>query len=350
MKNIIVTGANGQVGIELCLFLNLYEDLNVIGICRSELSAIVLKKFGIKYRVGDISVLENAKTLLSDADVIVDLVIADGSINETNNISKNQIYNAISSSKNNAKYVYMSSQMVFGMNNEYKKLKYHIIPKTIYAVKKRFAEKMVINFGKKFKRNTYIIRLGQVHGILQSVSINMIKVFTNENLIFKVPKTNSYTIFCYSISEAIYNIAIDKEKPGIYTGVSFPEWSWRELFQYFSKEELKIIEEKIYKKNIFENVFENILGYAKNYLINHKEIIQANYLKYFPNLEIKLKFYNTTTMAQNQINQFNNKFYNKFDFFIGILPGKRLKSLTDSRIVMKQKNTILLDKINKLFN
>ena len=346
MKNIIVTGANGQVGIELCLFLNLYEDLNVIGICRSELSAIVLKKFGIKYRVGDISVLENAKTLLSDADVIVDLVIADGSINETNKISKNQIYNSIASSKTNAKYVYMSSQMVFGMNNENKKLKYHIIPKTIYAVKKRFAEKMVLNFGKKFIRNTYIIRLGQVHGILQSVSISMNKVFTNEDFIFKVPKTNSYTIFCYSISEAIYNIANDKEKPGIYTGVSFPEWSWKEIFQYFSKEELRIVEEKIYKKNTFKY----ILNFIKIFLNNHKELIQANYLKYFPKLEKRLKFNNSASIAKNQINQYNNRFYNKFDFFIGILPGKRLTSLTDSRITMKPKNTILLGKINKLFN
>ena len=103
------------------MFLNLYKDLKVIGICRSELSAVVLKKFNIEYRVGDINILENAKNLFSEADVIVDLVIADGSIKQTNSISKNQIYNGISSLKNEGKYVYMSSQMVFGMNNKFKK-------------------------------------------------------------------------------------------------------------------------------------------------------------------------------------------------------------------------------------
>ena len=337
MKNIIVTGANGQVGIELCLFLNLYDDLNVIGICRSELSAIVLKKFGIKYRVGDISVLENAKTLLSDADVIVDLVIADGSINETNRISKNQIYNSIASSKTNSKYVYMSSQMVFGMNNEYKKLKYHIIPKTIYAVKKRFAEKMVLNFGKKFKRNTYIIRLGQVHGILQSVSISMKKVFKNENFIFKVPKTNSYTIFCYSISEAIYNIANDKEKPGIYTGVSFPEWSWRELFNYYSNNSIKIIEYDEHKRKKIDF----LKSFLNKFIKNNIELIRANILLYLPKYENKIKFKNSINNAKSQINNLDNIISNDFDYFIGELPGKRLNSLSDSRLSIKKYNDII---------
>ena len=39
-----------------------------------------------------------------------------------------------------------------------------------------------------------------------------------------------------------------------------------------------------------------------------------------------------------QISQINNEIYNKFEFFEGSLPGNRIKSLSDTRFLMKQKN------------
>ena len=168
----------------------------------------------------------------------------------------------------------------------------------------------------------------------------MKEVFSNEKMIFKVPKDNSYTIFCYSIAEAIYNIAYDKEKPGIYTGVSFPEWSWSELFQYYSNNKVKIIIEENHSFNFYQNIYKIIS--------NNKELIQANFLKYFPNFEKKLKFKNTLAIAKMQISQINNEIYNKFEFFEGSLPGNRIKSLSDTRFLMKQKNLQIMDQINKL--
>ena len=49
-----------------------------------------------------------------------------------------------------------------------------------------------------------------------------------------------------------------------------------------------------------------------------------------------------------QISQINNEIYNKFEFFEGSLPGNRIKSLSDTRFLMKQKNLQIMDQINKL--
>ena len=69
---IAIIGANGQVGTELCLYLDLMGICEPIAIARSEYGTILLWRLGIQCRHGDLSRTEGAERLIADCDAILE--------------------------------------------------------------------------------------------------------------------------------------------------------------------------------------------------------------------------------------------------------------------------------------
>jgi len=351
MKNVAILGANGQVGIEVCLFLKEMTDFNIIPICRSVTSTFLLNKFNFEIRYGDVSKPEDAEKLLTDCDHIVDFTLISGLCSEVKDTSKKIITNSIKYSNNKGCYIYTSSVMAFGMPNQNNHFKSHILSNTVYGYSKRFAESLVKKTCKKYKKDSYILRLGEVHGVIQRASQQLIQELKDEQTI--IPNNDSDIVFTFSIAEAIKNIIHGKEQSGLYTLVSTPEWTWEEVHEYYCKKigitpTIKIItfSEKPFLKSIKTKFIE--------LLNSNAQCISSYLISFFSTVErlIAAKYY--SKKAANDINKKDNYYYFPFKdkHYIGKISGKRLRLISDTKHCMNDlmnKIEILLQR-NQLIN
>lgn len=338
MITIGIIGANGQVGIETCLYLSQIENIQVIPICRTEFGSAFLDLCRIKCRIGNISDPQIAKSLLKDCDLIADFTYIKGLPSEIKSISENIILNTIKFSPPDAKFVYASSIMAYGMGKNNPDFKDYLFARSVYGAMKRYSEKLALQAGKKLKKEVYILRIGQVHGELQSVSRKYLKEIRDEVAI--IPDAPSYTVFPYTIAEALVNIAKGKEKPGLYTLVSKPEWSWKEVHEYYCnnagiKPNVTLIENT--QPSFFINLKHTLGKLIFKIATYYNEAIASYLLIHFPKLEQRLMALYYIQKAKSQIKEGKrSNTYNPFsNIHSGKILGKRLVSLSDSRISMQ---------------
>lgn len=334
MINIGIIGANGQVGSEVSLLLSKMENVRVIPICRTEFGAAFLKRYGIECRIGSISKEEEAKSLLKDCALIADFTYLKGLPSEIKSKSKTIITNAIINSPPNCKFVFASSMMAFGMGKHNVEFKNYLFARSVYGAMKRYSEKISCRLGEKFKKEVYILRIGQVHGELQSVTRKMLHEIKDETTF--IPDSSSYTVFAYTIAEALVSIAMGKEKPGLYTLVSKPEWSWEEVHKHYCKKlgiNPEIILTKTNKLTFLDNLARNIKKSFSKFGSYYAEVIASYFLIHFPKLEQRLMALYYIQKAKAQIYESKNAhIYSPYgDIHTGRILGKRLVSLSDSR-------------------
>ena len=137
MITIGIIGSNGQVGTETCLYLSLMDNVEVIPISRTEFGAAFLNSCGIKCRIGNISNPEEAKLLLKDCDLIADFTYLKGLPSEIKESTKRIITNAIKYSSPDAKFVYVSSMMAYGMGKDNVAFKNYLFARSVYGAMKR---------------------------------------------------------------------------------------------------------------------------------------------------------------------------------------------------------------------
>ena len=92
-KQVVILAANGQIGIELCMYLQDFENISLTVIVRTEHSAVLLKKLNVKYISGDISKSRDIQQAIANADLVFDLAAPGrGFINEIKNIKLKKYY------------------------------------------------------------------------------------------------------------------------------------------------------------------------------------------------------------------------------------------------------------------
>ncbi|MEK7256108.1 MAG: NAD-dependent epimerase/dehydratase family protein, partial [Bacteroidota bacterium] len=336
MKTIGIIGATGQVGTEVCLFLSTYQNVRPVAIARSSVSAAVLRRLGIECRVGALGDEAQCRELLHDCDLVVDFSAPVGDVKSINRHYESHISKALQYSPAHAKYVFISSINAFGMSEQFNRAKHYLLPHSIYAATKRFGEQKAINLGRKLGKESYVFRLGHVHGLLQRVSWETAHLVAGNYRRFEYPATPSYTIFCFSIAEALVNILEGKEKPGKYVLISEPAWSWKEVLEYYAGgKSLNVILTQPEKTNPVRSLLSGLKKGISSLLIKYKDTLRANVLPYFPDLEKKQKASHYTRRAQQQIAEMQQQFtFQPEGIHEGIFPEKRLKSLSDSRFSM----------------
>ena len=238
--------------------------------------------------------------------------------------------------------------MAYGMGKDNVAFKNYLFARSVYGAMKRYSEKLATCLGKKFNKKTYILRIGQVHGELQSVSKNYLNELKDETTI--VPDSLSYTVFPFTIAEALVNIAHGKEKEGLYTLVSKPEWSWKEVHEYYCNKtgiapEILIVPPSFNSSlNYLKQLLSNFISKIANY---YAEVIASYILIHFPRIEKRFMAIYYIKKAKSQIQEGkSNKFYTLLkDIHYGEILGKRLQSISDSRESINKLNTKIKDLI-----
>ena len=138
-------------------------------------------------------------------------------------------------SKNNCKFIFLSSSAVYGNRNKKIKITENDFtdPQTIYGINKLSTEKFLINFSKYKKLNWLILRLFATYGSGHKLNnyqgiINVIlnQVLKNNNtVVLKGSKNRTRSlIHVFDASEIIIKLALSNKKNQIYN-VASPEMS-----------------------------------------------------------------------------------------------------------------------------
>ena len=351
MKTIGIIGASGQVGTEVCLFLKTYTDVRVIAIVRTPVSGALLKRLGVECRMGTLGNEQECQELLADCDLVVDFSVVIGEVSKTKRHYFNNVAKALQYSQPGAKYVFISTINAFGMSEQFNRAKKYFIPHSIYAVTKRYGEQIAAKYGRKYGKEVYSFRLGHVHGLLQRVSHETQELVNGRYRIFEYPDTPSYTIFCFTIAEGLVNILEGKEKPGVYTLVSEPAWSWKEVLEYYLEDgrdiDVRLVSLK--KDGFLKKIPSTIKRSIFSFLTKYKDTMRANILHRIPDTERKYKAKLYVQRVHTQVGDFNDQFiYRPEGVHEGVFPGKRLQHCSDSRAVMQEKTKAVQEMLQAL--
>jgi hypothetical protein len=83
------------------------------------------------------------------------------------------------------------------------------------------------------RRSAFALRLGEVHGDLQPVTRFYVKsVRSGTVTIARGLHSPSNIVTCFTIANALRNIADGQETPGLYTVVERPEWTWEQFYRW----------------------------------------------------------------------------------------------------------------------
>ncbi len=187
-----------------------------------------------------------------------------------------------------------------------------------------------------------MLRLGQVHGELQEVSRSIMSSLKSGTAY--IPPGPSWTVFVFSIAEALVNILNGKERPGFYTVVSVPSWSWRDIHEYYCRQKgvkADIVSENTLRRTKWYMIFPSaaqrkLISSLLKLLIRYREIIAGYLLFAMPRIEGRIISLYSLFTAKTQITKIKSQgYYRPYDhLFKGKVPGRRLGSLSDSRITM----------------
>lgn len=340
MPTIGIIGASGQVGTEVCLYLRTYTDVRPIAVVRSPVSAALLRRLGIEVRIGEMASKEEASRLLADCDLVADFSVPTAEVARIKEHYRNNLTQMMAGAPKTAGYVFISTINAFGMSPRFNRAKHHWWPHSVYALTKRYGESLALRLGKATQRNVWVFRLGHVHGLLQRVSQETAELVRQPYSRFIYPDTPSYTVFCHSIAEGLKHAADRREAPGVYTVISNPAWSWREVLHYYAPSdrlpqvELVPATQPGFVRRLGSSVRGSFMKLAQDY----RDTLRANVLQCFPAFEQRLQADYYIRKAHAELARFDEQLvWRAAGIHEGVLPGRRLASISDSRITMAPK-------------
>jgi dTDP-4-dehydrorhamnose reductase len=339
VNTIGIIGASGQVGTEVCLFLKTYPEVRPVAIVRSEISGALLGRLGVEVRHANLADERQAKEMLGDCDLVADFSVPHEASYITAHYERN-ITRALECTKAGARYVFISSINAFGMSGRFNRAKKYFLPHTLYAHTKRYGERLTFRLGKRVGKETFVFRLGHVHGLLQQVSEETRVLVRRPYRRFAYPDTPSYTVFCHTIAEGLVHTAQGSERPGIYTVVSHPAWTWREVLNYYVEPGKRIEVDLVpsARAGMASRAASALGSSVRGFLNDYRETIRTNILRLMPALENRAAARLYTQRAIGQIQEFQNlSIYRPEGVHEGVFPGPRLARISDSRVSMAEK-------------
>lgn len=340
MTTIGVIGASGQVGTEVCLYLKTYPKVRPVAVVRTSISGALLRRLGIEVRVGAFGTESESRELLRDCDLVVDFSAPAGEVNDIRTHYERYVRQAIACAPEGARYVFVSTINAFGMSPRFNRAKHYFLPHTIYAYTKRFAERLACRLGRQHRRAVYIFRLGHVHGALQRVSQETTELVRKNYRRFEYPDTPSYTIFCHSIAEGLINVAQGREAAGVYTLISEPAWTWREVLEHYADPQrlLKVELVPVRPAGLGRRLQASVRSWVGGLAHSYKDTLRANILHRFPAFERRCQAWFYAKKARCEVQAYGDQLiYRPTGIHEGVIPGRRLPGLSDSRVTLKVK-------------
>lgn len=327
---ILILGANGQVGREVCLFLHCL-GADVIPVSRSLLGGVFLERCGLTCRVGSVARPDDAVALLRDADMVADFSAPRGGLQgEVRPSVSANIENCLQYAPARIPFVYISTVSAFGMRHGEAPLRKYLLPHSRYAADKRHYERVALDGG--HDRPVFVLRLGQVHGELQAVSMEFRREVRDQVHLPFPPETLSYTVFAYSIAETLLHIGRGMEQPGRYSLVSVPQWSWREVYEYWSRREGIDATITGGPTMVQSPLVAPVRRWVAQRVVAHRDLLTSYGLGRSPRLQERAQAAYLRRRATNELAAGGPPVTRSF--WPGEVPGNRLVSLSDSRTSM----------------
>ncbi len=232
---IAIFAASSQVGSSIAFYLKHFTSHEPVCFIRSKYSAIFFEMAGITTISADINNGAVLKEHLKDVDGVLDFSFPSGQIFEIPALIEKNFEGIISNMPAGVPFFHMSSIMAYGMPSEEKNLRAYSLPRASYGYIKRNAEQKALAVGAKHGVPIFNYRLGQVHGFLQSVSESFREKLYAEPIAYLDgnPSDLTNTIFIPNLADAIINSVRGEMKPGLYTLVASPQWTLKELYDYY---------------------------------------------------------------------------------------------------------------------
>ena len=297
-----IIGATSQVGFSVALYLSKLHPVEVYCFVRSDYSKEVFGLFELPVFIIDFNKSEVCSKL-RECDIVIDFSYPSVDLFKIRDNLKNNISSVVSLMNPQSHYIYASSIMAFG-NSDKGLLSNHIIPKSTYAMTKRFAEKQVLKICSQYDVYGVIFRLGQVHGFLQSISAMMSNDISN----FDVIRVNGCRedsvniIFINSICESILQYVNTRIKRQKYLIVSNPHWTLGELYEYYFNRNLN----ECYVDYRVSSVNKLNFGFIYRIVLKHRYIFENYILTYLPIMNLRQKGFfrvrNLNTKFQMKVN------------------------------------------------
>jgi nucleoside-diphosphate-sugar epimerase len=337
-KKIGVIGANGQVGSEVCLLLSQIEGIQPVPVCRSQVGASFLRRCGLDVRLGTADNEANSRKLLEDLDLVADFSLPTGSSSYVRSQITQTVSNVARFASPEVPFVYLSSILAFGNPDFNSELRSYRLSGSEYGSTKRFAESLARKLSAKHERPTYLFRVGLVHGELQSVTRQALKdLRASAHLTAYLPDCESYTVFAFTVAEALVSAVYQKDSPGLYTLVSNPAWSWKDLHQYLCERagvdqpHALVQPQKVYSGGWLRRLRRSAFGVLRR----HKEFLKGYIGAALPGVEQQMRatYHKRNAAAEIRRGVGENRYMPYRDNF-SRYPGKRLRGISDSRVTM----------------
>jgi dTDP-4-dehydrorhamnose reductase len=351
-KRIGILGANGQVGSEVCLLLSQMEGVEPVPICRNSVGAAFLRRCGLDVRLGKADSEKNSREVLEGLDVVADFSLPAGSSSHVRTQIKQTIGNVIRFAPLGVPFVYLSSILAFGNPDFHAPLRNYRVSGSAYGSTKRYAESLASALSNRHKRPLYLFRVGVVHGDLQAATRQALKdLRASAESTAYLPDCESYTVFAYSIAEALKSVAYQSDVPGLYTLVSNPGWSWKDLHDYLvdSADINQPIVLMAKQKNDSAGLTSHLRWAVFAGLRRRKEFINGYIGAVSPKLEQQMRATYHMRNAAAEIARGEEEcrympFFNNFTVY----PGKRMQGISDSRVTMWESSRRLQEMLRRL--
>jgi nucleoside-diphosphate-sugar epimerase len=284
-----IIGASGQVGCSVAYYLA-RSGVEVVCFTRSGRAEALFGLLGIRFERIEFDI-SSMKPRLLGLDAVLDFSYPGGQAHELKRELLANLAVVLSSMPPDSTFIYMSSIMAFGMDPNDTYLAPRLFSRTPYSRMKRLAEDIVESAKRRDSLAAYNLRLGQVHGVIQSISLSFKEALREQLTIRSNGRENDLTntIFPVSICEAILACVRREVLPGTYTLVSSPQWTVRELYDYYSEScgvsTAIEFEDREAKALTPGSVLHAVAGAANA----HRQLIEAYGLMYLPGIAVKLK-------------------------------------------------------------
>ena len=270
-------GANGNVGTELSFLLK--NNVELIPIVRNRLGALFLDYHDFPSRLSDISKENDALESLSDLDSII---ISSYSVDtysgsqtrSSQKINEDIIKNVIKFSKDNIKLFYFSTIRAFSNDIVPNSLNFKM--KSNFEKEKIHLEKIFLSESKKNSKRAFIFRMSQVFGENQPRTRYFRKALSHDKVIVQVsPEKKSNIVHIQTIKDAIIKCLENNYDSGIYSLVNNPQWTWKNVIDYYKKPDTIIeYESEILSQNKLHIPEKNENGFFWNLLKSNKKYIK----------------------------------------------------------------------------
>jgi nucleoside-diphosphate-sugar epimerase len=229
MKRVAILGANGQVGSEVSLRLRGVQGIEVVPIARNVSGSAFMRLNGLECRHGRISDPAEARSLIGDCDAVVNFALSNTGIPRTDrDINRQIVRSVVAAAKPGAPIVFASTIMVYAPAMKF------WYPDS-YGLEKLIAERMFRRFCNVSHHPAFVFRLGHVMGDLQNITGKIrSEIHHGEIALPHEGHRASNTVFTAAIVDAIVQVARVAPKPGTYDLMTFPQWTWLDVYKYYA--------------------------------------------------------------------------------------------------------------------